>query len=82
MQLDLNTLIGLGILSVLGYGIRLIFALREDVRSIKTTLGVNGNPELGVISEVAKLRDAKHEHAGRLHALRADVDVLKERLQP
>lgn len=78
MQLDLNTLIGLGILSVLGYGIRLIFALREDMRAIKTTLGINGSDHPGLVQEVQSLRDAKHEHANDLHALNLEVALLKQ----
>ena len=79
MELDFNTLINLGVLGVLAFLVRAIFGVREDVRAIKTTLGINGNPLQGLVQEVGKLRESKHEHANKIQTLVAEMADVKAR---
>lgn len=79
MTLDLNGLINIGVIGVLAFLVRGIYGLREEVRSLKTLLGVNGTADSGLLHEVTRLRDAKHDHDNRLTALRVDVDELLSR---
>jgi hypothetical protein len=76
MTPDLNTLINLGVLSVLAFLVRGVFSTREEVRAIKTTLGINGSGP-GLVQEVTNLRIAKHEHANAITRLTAEVESLK-----
>lgn len=80
MELDLNVIINLGVLGVLAFLVRGIFGVREDVRAIKTTLGINGNPAQGLLHEVGKLRESKHEHANYITKLNLEVADLKARV--
>lgn len=78
MQLDLNTLINLGVLAAIAWVIRAVIDIRLSVQAIKTTLGINGSDHPGLVQEVQSLRDAKHEHANDLHALNLEVALLKQ----
>ena len=77
MQLDLNTLINLGILGVLTALVRMVYDTRGDIRVIKGKLGLNGAGP-GLVQEVENLRNAKHEHANHLHELRLELELLKQ----
>lgn len=80
MGLDLNTLINLGILGVLAFLVRFTFDLRADIRVIKSTLGINGSSHTGLVHEVNKLRESRHEHANWLQTHEGKIALLKQRL--
>lgn len=72
----LSILISLGILGLLGFVVRQIFTVREDVRAIKTTLGINGSGP-GLVQEVAMLRQRNHDHSNDLTVLMTERDLRR-----
>lgn len=79
---DVDTLIGLGILAVTGWLARGQFVIREDVREIKTTLGINGHPAQGLVPRVAELGERSHEHANKITTLWAEREMAHRQQGP
>lgn len=78
LQLDLNTLIGGALLLMFSFTMRILHKLYGDMQTVKSVLGVNGNPTTGLVHEVGKLREAKHTHANRIVELTERVDDLND----
>lgn len=70
-----SSLIGLGIFSILAYLVRGQGAIREDVQEIKTTLGINGHPDMGLVPRVKELAQRSHQHANDLTVLMTERDL-------
>lgn len=81
MDVNVNTLISLGILGVVSFALRGVFALREDMREVKTTLGINGSKDTGLVAEVGRLRVARHSLANDITAVAGDVALVKQHLK-
>lgn len=45
------------LIAVLGYLVRVVVGTGENVKEIKTVLGINGHPAVGLVPEVERLRD-------------------------
>lgn len=80
--MDVNTLIGLGILGFVGYLGRQQWllrdgqnALRTDIKELKTVLGINGHPDMGLVPRVQALGERSHQHANDITVLMAERDL-------
>lgn len=85
VKIDIGMIINSLVLAGLVFLFKLIFQLRDNVREVKSALGLNGNPERGLLYEVKVLRVKMHKHAGILmrilttmHLAEPDDDLDKE----
>lgn len=81
VTLDLGILLNGIIVVGIGITLRVLHKMYGDIQTLKAVLGINGNPGAGLVHEVQKLREAKHEHANAITGLRFDVDEVKDRLR-
>lgn len=75
MQLDLNTLINLGVLGAIAWLIRAMMDMRVTLQQIKTTLGINGHSDHGLVSRVKSLGERSHDHANKITILWAEREA-------
>lgn len=69
------SLIGLGIFATLGYLIRGQGEIRTDIAVIKTTLGINGSKDSGLVPRVQELGERSHQHANDITILMAEREL-------
>lgn len=74
--MDINTLIGLGILGGVGWLLKAQLSMRVDIQAIKTTIGINGSGP-GLVQEVANLRQRTHDHANDLTVLMTEREMRR-----